>query len=319
MLITLYKAIMIHSMLSEIESMPEKAKLFLEASPLYTLPEGLPYLGMGSSYFAPLAFKYMGIKIFPDLASEFFHYQHQGKKIPAGVLLSQSGKSTEVLWCAQLFDKYMAISNYVNSPLCAHPAASEIIPLLAGDEQHSSSKTYINTLLALFKGFGMEMRDTVQLLSDKMHHSNEPGSLLADALFNLLQHNKINGIYITGSGPNIATAMQAALILSESTKLNFNGMPMAQYDHGPKETAKDSIVIQVLARGKTYDRTAKLAGAIRAAGAHVFTVEEPEAAEHASILPNIIPFNYLAYYLSQKLNIAETFVVGGKVTEVNAS
>ncbi len=298
--------------------MPEKAKYFLEASPSCTLPEGMPYLGMGSSYFAPLAFKYMGLKIFPDLASEFFHYQHQGKKMPAAVLLSQSGKSTEVLWCAQLFEEYIAISNYTDSPLCVHPGAAQIIHLLAGDEQYSSSKTYINTLLALFKGFGMEMRDTVQLLSDKMHRYNEQGSLMADALFDLLQRNQVKGMYITGSGPNIATAMQAALILSESTKLNFNGMPMAQYDHGPKETAKDSIVIQVLAKGKTYDRTTKLADTIRAAGAHIFTVEEPEAAEHASILPNIIPFNYLAYYLSQKLNVAETFIVGGKVTEVNA-
>lgn len=30
----------------------------------------------------------------------------------------------------------------------------------------------------------------------------------------------------------------------------------------------------------------------------------------------MIPFNYMAYYLAEKLNITETFVVGGKVTEV---
>lgn len=39
-------------------------------------------------------------------------------------------------------------------------------------------------------------------------------------------------MYIIGSGPNIATALQAALILSESTKLNFTGIPIAQYDPG---------------------------------------------------------------------------------------
>jgi glucosamine--fructose-6-phosphate aminotransferase (isomerizing) len=48
-------------------------------------------------------------------------------------------------------------------------------------------------------------------------------------------------------------------------------------------------------------------------------VEEPAAAENESIIHNIVPFNYLAYYLSQQLNVQDTFLVGGKVTEVNIS
>ncbi len=304
-------------MLTEIVEMPVKAKHFLDNSPAYTLPTGVPYIGMGSSYFAPLAFKYMGINIYPEMASEFYNYQHRAAKVLDGVLLSQSGKSTEVLWCAELFEKFIAISNYADSPLCKFPAVSNVIPLLAGEEKYSSSKTYINTLLALFKGFGIEVEKAVQLLSDKISEYEKQGSDLADAVFELLQQGKVNGIYITGSGPNIATALQSALILSESTKLNFTGMPMAQYDHGPKETAKNSIVINVIAKGKSYERSIKLGATIKAAGAHVFTVEEPGATEHESILHNIIPFNYMAYYLSKKLNVTKTFVVGGKVTEVS--
>ncbi|MBC7890500.1 MAG: hypothetical protein H7Z13_21715 [Ferruginibacter sp.] len=306
-------------MLSEIKAMPEKAKDFLANPIVYTLPVGVPYLGMGSSYFAALAFKYMGIGIHPELASEFFNYLDKGTKLPAGVLLSQSGRSTEVLWCAELFKQYIAISNYPESPLCRFPGVANIIPLLAGEEHYSSSKTYINTLLALFKGFNMDVKQAVKLLNDNMQQYDQQGSDLADAVFELLQQNKVNGLYITGSGPNIATAMQAALIMSESTKLNFNGMAMAQYDHGPKETAKDSIVIQVTANGKSYQRSKKLTETLRTAGAHVFTVEETGAAENESILHNIVPFNFMAYYLSLKLNIGETFVVGGKITEVDQS
>jgi glucosamine--fructose-6-phosphate aminotransferase (isomerizing) len=92
---------------------------------------------------------------------------------------------------------------------------------------------------------------------------------------------------------------------------------MPQYDHGPKETAKKSIVINILAKGKSYDRTKQLAATVAAAGAHVFTIEEPGVSENASVVNNIIPFNYMAYYLSQKLNVVDMFVVGGKVTEVN--
>lgn len=303
-------------MLLEIKEMPVKAKAFLENSTAYSLPTGVPYIGMGSSYFAPLAFKYMGIDIYPELASEFYNYLHSGGKIPDGVLLSQSGKSTEVLWCAGLFEKFTAISNDVDSPLCKFAAADNIVPLLAGEEKYSSSKTYINTLLALFKGFGMDAGDAVQLLIQNENKYEEQGKAIADAIFDLLQAGKVNGLYITGSGPNIGTSLQAALIMSESTKLNFNGMPMAQYDHGPKETAKNSVVINIISKGKSYDRSNKLATTIRLAGAYVFTIEEPEATENESVLPNIIPFNYMAWYLSLKLNVQETFVVGGKVTEV---
>ena len=140
---------------------------------------------------------------------------------------------------------------------------------------------------------------------------------IAEQIYKLWQAGKVNGIYITGSGPNIATAMQAALILSESTKINFHGLPMAQYDHGPKETARDSVVIQIISKGKSYERSKKLTTIVKAAGAQVFLVEEPDVSENESILNNIIPFNYMAYYLSEKLGIQETFAVGGKVTEVD--
>lgn len=303
-------------MLSEINEMPGKAKQFLADSLAYKLPRKVPYLGMGSSYFAPLAFKYMGVEIFPELASEYYHYLYAGKPVPDGVLLSQSGKSTEVLWCASRFEKFTAISNDVDSPLCKFPAVNKIIPLLAGEEKYSSSKTYINTLLALFRGFDMSVDHAVQLMEDKMKEYDKQGRELADAVFELFQNKKISGMYIIGSGPNIGTAMQAALIMSESVKLNFNGLPLAQYDHGPKETADNSIVIQIRAQGKSYKRTKQLADTIAAAGAHVFTVEETGVTENESVLHNIIPFNFMAYHLSKKLNIGETFTVGGKVTEV---
>ena len=47
-------------MLEEINEMPLKAKEFLARAPAYSLPAGVPYIGMGSSYFAPLCFKYAG-------------------------------------------------------------------------------------------------------------------------------------------------------------------------------------------------------------------------------------------------------------------
>jgi glucosamine--fructose-6-phosphate aminotransferase (isomerizing) len=59
-----------NKMLAEIHEIPQRAVEFLQQSPDYTLPLNVPYLGMGSSWFAPLAFKYMGVPIDPEMASE---------------------------------------------------------------------------------------------------------------------------------------------------------------------------------------------------------------------------------------------------------
>ena len=303
-------------MLAEINEIPVKALEFLKQSPTYTLPLGAPYLGMGSSFFAPLAFKYMGVDIQSEMASEYFNYLQPKAKLENGVILSQSGRSSEVLWCTDLFNKYTAITNYPENALSNSSNVAQKIDLLAGDEQYSSSKTYINTLIALFKGFGMDCQKAVDVLVKNLPKYEKLGQRMANEVFELISTKKIHGIYIIGSGPNIATAFQSALIMCESTKLCFNGMTMAQYDHGPKETAFDSIVIQIIAKGKSYERSKKLTEMIVASGAHVITVEEPEVEEHFSIINNIVPFNYMAYFLAKKLNITETFVVGGKVTEV---
>lgn len=304
-----------NTILSEIKEIPERALALLD-SPILSLPLNVPYLGMGSSYFSPLAFKFMGIAIQPEIASEYYNYLSFETKKPLGVILSQSGKSSEALWCTQLFDKYITVSNYPENELSNKENVLEAIEMKAGEEHFSSSKTYINTLLTLFRGLGFDPTDAVNLFIKKMDEYESKGKKMADEVFDLLQTKKIHGIYITGSGPNVATAMEAALIMSESTKLNFHGLAMAQYDHGPKETAENSIVIQILAKGKSYERTLKLSEKVKASGAAVFTVEEPEAKEHFSILHNIIPFNFMAFYLSQKMGITDTFAVGGKITEV---
>jgi glucosamine--fructose-6-phosphate aminotransferase (isomerizing) len=303
-------------MLSEINEIPSKARYFLENTPAYQLPLNVPYLGMGSSYFAALAFYYMGIPIHPYVASEYFNYISQGRKLSEAVLISQSGKSSETVWCSSLFEQFTAITNDAGSTLATHLAVKQSILLNAGTEHYSSSKTYINTLLSLFRGFNIDCTDTINTLTNNWEEYHSLGKQMAETFHQLYLENSSRSFYITGNGSNIATALQAALILSESTKLNFNGMPMAQYDHGPKETANNSIVIQIVSEGPSYDRTIQLAKSIRKAGAYVMTVQEPAVGEKLSILPNNVPFNFMAHYLSKFLGITELFSVGSKITEV---
>ncbi len=300
----------------EILEIPKRGREFWANSPAYSLPLQVPYFGMGSSYFAPSAFKYMGVEIYPELASEYFTYLRREPRLPLAVILSQSGRSSEALWCTNAVEKYIAITNSIHSELATRGNVKNLVSILAGEEHYSSTKTYTNTLLALFKGFGIDASTALKVLVDNMEVYQKKGEQMAREVFALLQSETIHGIYITGNGPNLATAMEASLILSESTKRNFHGLPMAQYDHGPKETARGSIVIQILAEGPSYQRSLRLSETIRQAGAHVLHVEEPEVEENLSVLNNIVPFNFMAFYLAQLLNVGETFTVGGKVTEV---
>ncbi len=144
----------------------------------------------------------------------------------------------------------------------------------------------------------------------------DQGHDLAESLYALISREPIHGVYILGSGPNVGTAMEAALILSECTKRAYNGMALAQYDHGPKETARSSIVIQIISEGPSYKRSKELSHLLRMSGASVFEIEEKKVEEHLSVLHNIVTFNFCAYYLAEKFNVTEIFSVGGKVTTV---
>jgi glucosamine--fructose-6-phosphate aminotransferase (isomerizing) len=153
-------------------------------------------------------------------------------------------------------------------------------------------------------------------LQNRFEQYIQQGQAMAEEVYTVLKQGPVSGLYIIGSGPNLATAMEAGLIMSETTKRNFHGLAMAQYDHGPKETAPGSIVIMILAKGPAYERSLRLAEMIQKAGAKVLFVEEPDTPELFSVLTNIIPFNFMAYFLAERLGITEMFSVGGKVTLV---
>ena len=53
-------------LLEEILEIPERAKECYERNKHAALPRRVPYLGMGSSYFAPLALYYAGARLDPE-------------------------------------------------------------------------------------------------------------------------------------------------------------------------------------------------------------------------------------------------------------
>lgn len=303
-------------MIYEIQEIPEKAKLCYQKNKDIILPKNVPYLGMGSSYFAPLTLKYLGLNIYPETASEYYHYLSGNKNYPVAVLLSQSGYSSETLWNIEKFDEYVAIVNDVKSPLAENEKVNKVIPMYAGEEKYSSTKTYVNTLITLYQGLGIDTGAAIEVLSRQMDKYNNWGEKQAELINKAYQSKKIKGLYLLGNGPNLATAGQAALILTETIKIPVIPHSVSQYDHGPKESANDTIVLVINTNGEEKSRTESLIQKIERAGAMTVLYHEYNLDEYLSPFSSIIPFNFLAYYLAQQFDIKDTFAVGGKITTV---
>lgn len=302
-------------MINEIKEIPDRAEKILYSTKNIQLPTNVPYIGMGSSFFAALAMYYQGLPIQPYRASEYYNYI-SGKKVrDMGVLISQSGRSSEVIWCRDLFKRFIAVTNVLKSPLCVSTNLERVFPILAGKEIGSSTKTYINTLITLYNGLGVDPTPAVELLRGKMYEYEKWGQNTAGMVYELITGKNYKGSYIIGNGPNIATVHQAALMLSEATKYPFIGMSVSEYDHGPKETAKDSIVIVLKSDGVSYRRTNKLFELVENAGAHVFYYDDKDVPEAISPITSAIPFMFMTYHLSKLFKIPKPFIVGEKVTE----
>lgn len=302
-------------MLDEINEIPERAMDCLKRNSEVRLPVNVPYIGMGSSYFAALAPRYAGAGICPEIASEFAYYL-KDRIHPDAVLISQSGHSSETLWCSDAFASYTAIVNDPHSPLTSQANCSRVVELVAGEERHSSTKSYVNTLVALYAGLGMDPASAVHKIAHSMNSFEDWAGTVSESIHRSYQQAACRGILVVGSGPNYATAQQAALVLTETLHRPVLALTLAQYDHGPKECAENSIVLFINAAGPAYRRARTLVRKVRDHGALVWEWEQKHVPEMTSPLLSCIPFFFLAAYLSRKTGITETFRIGGKVTRV---
>jgi fructoselysine-6-P-deglycase FrlB-like protein len=95
-------------------------------------------------------------------------------------------------------------------------------------------------------------------------------------------------------------------------------MSLTQYEHGYKETADNSVVIVINPqKGILYERTRKLIAVLENAGAIVFEISENELEEVYSPFTSILPFFFMANYLSLMLKVEKPFQVGSKITEID--
>lgn len=294
-------------MKSEIYEIPYRAELCYQKNKGLILPEDVPYIGVGASGVATEAFRYLGINILSEKAAEYYNYLIKYKNPEKGVLISQSGQSSETLWCADYVNSFTAVVNNEDSPLGKHENCTKKVLLYSGDENTVTAKTYINTLVILYLGFGFDPHEAIVALKDHIVHFEQIGEQMGELIRSKLRWRKKGPIYILGNGPNIATANIAALVLSAVIKVPVLSMSVSQFEHGYKETAKDSLIFAINHIGPEQKRTRKFLETVKGAGAKVLEVNNTLVDSVFSPITMPLPFYFAADYLKTKLKLKSVF------------
>lgn len=303
-------------LLEEIIEIPEKAHICYQKNQKIKLPLAIPYLGMGSSYYAPLTLFYCGKDINPQIASEYYYYLSKDV-LPLGVLISQSGETSETIWNLERFKKVVIITNNPDSSLGKSRETKRILQLYAGLERFPSTKTFINTLIILYLGLGINPLRGIRALKENLNNFKKQAQQQAMKIYKYITSIPIKGLYIIGSGSNVGTAYEGALTLSETTKLSWVGMPASQYDHGPKETAQNSVIIILNSSGKGKKRIELIKRRIKTkSNALIIELVETTLSEKLSPLTFSIQLNFIMNYLADYMNIKDIFQLGEKITAV---
>jgi glutamine---fructose-6-phosphate transaminase (isomerizing) len=184
----------------------------------------------------------------PSLASiyggSYLHMQGQ-----PFILISQSGKSPDLLLSAQAAKKagaiVIALVNDTESPLAE--IAEIVVPLCAGPEKSvAATKSYIASLAALARIVAewrqdSELQRACYALPDALARAWEADwsaavDLYADA----------SSLFVLGRGLSLSVAQEAALKLKETCGVHGEAFSLAEVAHGPMALIKQDFPLLVL-------------------------------------------------------------------------
>jgi glucosamine--fructose-6-phosphate aminotransferase (isomerizing) len=124
---------------------------------------------------------------------------------------------------------------------------------------------------------------------------------------------EIKRYFFVGAGPNIATALEAALKIKETSYACAEGMELEQFLHGPWVSLdSDALVVMIAPKGPAHQRYLDLLQVCRELGVktlaitddkHVkelasVSIEMKELSEELSPLTYIVPLQLLAYHIA---------------------
>jgi len=285
--------------------------------------------GSGTSYHAGLASQYalskltnLSTSILP--ASEFQRWVPT--RVPKKVLLmaiSQSGESSDVIEAAEAaVARGMTLLGVTNTPesKLAKMSNHHLLPRSGPEKAVPATKTYVTQLLSIFM-FAVELA-AGYLSADEVYRIRkglyEAPKLLEQTLGLSTQIQKIaekykqkNVIFILGSGPNYATALEAGLKLKETCMVYAEGFATREFLHGPMRLVDERTLIIMLVSPEEPKSELEICKSFRSFGASVLLISEEglsipnmlEVADDVVLVPSGLPdfFSPLLYVVPNHL------------------
>jgi len=308
-------------LLSEIASeSPAQAKLMAKKlSTAYRMYA----VGAGTSGNAARAASYIFSEVANKLmnwgiASEFDHRLTVMSNKCMVIALSQSGETMDLLETVKKLKAkgmtILALCNVVGSTLWRE--ADFRLPIGAGPEKGvASTKAFITKIAHLM------------LIAHAMNGDVKKGQLLiakaAKAAQGIVSETSIERIkalahklkdtqhmFVIGRGISYATALESALKIKEISYIHAEGIAAGELKHGPLALVTHGTVCMVFAPfDRTYDDTLTAAREMKARGGYIIGISPKpceafdeyipvDDAGMATIIPNVIAAQLLAYYLT---------------------
>lgn len=287
--------------------------------------KGTYLVGCGTSSYACLAGSYLFSMISKfhinwAIGSEFGYHLNFLNKNSLVIALSQSGETMDILESIKKAQgqkaKIVSLINVLGSSL--YRISDEKILIGAGPEKAvASTKAFTGMIAHLIllayclderEKIGQEVlmkasRSTQKILSTKTIKNIKN---IVDKIY------KNKDIYVIGRGLSYPTALETALKIKEISYIHAEGLAAGELKHGPLALIeKGTPCIAFLPNDETYG--ANLAGAMemKARGGFVIGISpkphevfdyfiKVEDANEATIIPNVVVAQLIAYYLTMK-------------------
>jgi glucosamine--fructose-6-phosphate aminotransferase (isomerizing) len=320
------------------ESMSAAARLCREAK------RGPAFVGMGSSYYAPLvSMCILNSQAAPSQvweAGELLYYYMGGlSSEQVLVAVSQSGQTIEVRKVVSAMRGKMpviGVTNNEDSWLAEN--CDVVLPMLAGTETMSTSKTYVNTLAILSvlawqtaKRFDKSKEDQLLAVPSLLENELRDWETRMGSALELLGHPSF--LHLVSRGPSYSTALQAQVILKEGAYLLTEAQTGASFRHGPFEIIDQQHRAMVLAaKGPTYEITINLVRDMAAVGSKILLVTNakpidpiknvhvylmPDVEEYILPMLNIVPVETLLILLARQRGMEPGAITKGNKVTIN--
>lgn len=306
---------------SKIYETDHLAKQIINSSRIFTVACGTAsYAALAGQYFFS---RIAQTQINPAIGSEFYYHADFLDKKSLLIALSQSGETIDTVQSIQYAKKkFASVVSLVNAPgSTVSRLSNQTILLETGPEKAvASTKAFISKLAILLLTAhqikGQPQVGQSELISSVKALKKILNPNYVKSIKKLVSKiHKSSDIFVMGKGQSYPAALEIALKIKEISYIHAEGFPSGELKHGTIALIQKNTPCIVLApNDETYPDIISSATEVKARGAYVvglspknnptfdYWLPVPDC-KNASIIPNVVVGQLIAYYLTQKLSI----------------